>query len=101
MFPCYKRPTTGKFSAREQPPSTLAFQKFRHPDWYRDIESYSECIIMYMYLDMIPGYLDRLCRGAISFLFYGWKLGYRGLVVRRGKAGNKVIPERLPVDDLI
>ena len=38
---------------------TLAFQKFWHPDWYRDIESYSECIIMYMYLDMIPGYLDK------------------------------------------
>ena len=56
---------------------------------------------MYMYLYMIPGYLDKLCRGAISFLFYGWKLGYHGLVVRRGKAGKKVIPERLPVDDLI
>ena len=54
-----------------------------------------------MYLNMIPAYLDKLCQGAISFMFYGWKFGYSGLVVRRGKAGKKVIPERLLVDDLI
>jgi len=56
---------------------------------------------MYMYLDMIPGYLEKLCAGAISFLFYGWKLGYRSLIVRSGKAGGRVIPGRLPVNHLI